>query len=295
MSDREQRELVRRGLTLGVAAVGVSFALPAISVSYDAKYAEAEFRDKARRLADAAAPMDGVRAEPGASPLFEHAWVRRVGYAIERDPRASLSRYSMRDRDGAAVASVASFKPRHMKQAEEIAAEHRCMSEAIYYEARSESTSGQLGVAEVVANRVKDHRFPNTICDVVYQGATRTTGCQFTFTCDGALSRKPHGQKWEQAKTIAAHVMMDLHEKRTGAATHYHATYVDPVWNSGLIRTSRIGLHIFYRFPRGAEWATARARLAERRGETRKPSIVPASASVDDLNSKQLNVLSPAP
>lgn len=66
------------------------------------------------------------------------------------------------------------------------------------------------------------------------------------------MNKAPRGAKWDKAQTIAAHVMMDLNERKTGGATHYHATYVNPVWNSGLIKTGQIGLHIFYRFPRGS-------------------------------------------
>ena len=159
----------------------------------------------------------------------------------------------------------------------------QCLATAIYYEARSETTAGQLGVAEVIVNRVNDHRYPNSICDVVYQGATRTTGCQFTFTCDGAMNKAPRGAKWDKAQTIAAHVMMDLNERKTGGATHYHATYVNPVWNSGLIKTSKIGLHIFYRFPRGSEWSVASARQSARLAQRRAglKTVTPADAAVE--------------
>ena len=95
------------------------------------------------------------------------------------------------------------------------------------------------------------------------------------------MNKQPRGAKWEKAQSIAAHVMMDLNERKTGGATHYHATYVAPVWNSGLIRTEKIGTHIIYRFTRGAERsvATARqsARLAQRRAGLK--TIVPAGAA----------------
>ena len=139
-----------------------------------------------------------------------------------------------------------------------------------------EPLEGQLGVAEVSSNRVKGHRSPDTACGVVFQGATRTTGCQFTFTCDGALQVKPKGENWERAKRIAAHTLMNLNEERTGGATHYHATYVDPIWNSGLIQTNKVGLHIFYRFPRGAEWASV-----ERNFQARKDSAALQLAALD--------------
>jgi len=70
---------------------------------------------------------------------------------------------------------------------------HQCLAEAVYYEARSEVKSGQMAVAEVVLNRVKSKHYPNTVCGVVYQGAERSTGCQFTFTCDGATANMPKG------------------------------------------------------------------------------------------------------
>ena len=144
-------------------------------------------------------------------------------------------------------------------------------------------------MAEVIANRVKDHRYPNSVCEVVYQGSQRSTGCQFTFTCDGALDRKPHARKYARAQEVAAHVMMDLHERRTGGATHYHATYVNPVWNSGLIRTTKIKTHIFYRFPKGAEWASAERALKKRR----RARLTKVSASAPA--SKPLETLTPAP
>ena len=69
------------------------------------------------------------------------------------------------------------------------------------------------------------------------------------------MRHKPRGAKWDKAESIAAHVIMDLNERKTAGATHYHATYVNPVWNSGLIRTKKIGTHIFYRFPTRRERA----------------------------------------
>ena len=75
---------------------------------------------------------------------------------------------------------------------------------------------------------------------------------------------------------------MDLNEGHTGGATHYHATYVNPVWNSGLIKTNKIGTHIFYRFPRGSEWSVASARQAARLAQRRAgvTTLVPAEAAV---------------
>ncbi len=289
MSDQEQRDTMMRGVTVGACAIAASIALPSISITYEAQRADADYRLQAQQFAALQDASEAVRADPNSTALMEHPWLARVEYALEDTTETALSRYSRRDRDGFAVETVASFEPEHMDVAEQVERDFACLSEAVYYEAGNEPREGQLAVAEVIANRVKDHRYPNTICEVVYQGSHRNTGCQFTFTCDGALAREPHPRKFERAQEVAAHVMMDLHERRTEGATHYHATYVNPVWNSGLIRTTKIKTHIFYRFPRGAEWARAERALNKRRsGALTKVS---AAAPIE----KPVETLTPAP
>ena len=265
MSDQEQREVVRMGVVTAGCAIAACTLLPTVILRYDAQKADADFRGEARLLAESSNPAGAVRETAESSPLLDHAWLRSVEHTFENNPRASMTRYAMHDRDTAALTSLTDYSAVRFDEAEEIAREHQCLSQAVYYEAGNERPEGKLAVAEVIMNRVADHRYPNTICEVVFQGATRTTGCQFTFTCDGALGRKPNEIKWKRAQTVASHVLMDLHERRTGAATHYHATYVDPIWNAGLVRTNKIGAHIFYRFPRGSEWTRARDAVARKR------------------------------
>ena len=306
--DSEQKTLIARAAVTSVCTLGLMAAMPVISSANIQKQAEAEARARTERFAVAQDAGSAVRADPKAPLLMQHEWLRNVEYSLERDPTGAQSRYGALERDAAVLAGMKSFEPAHLAQAEDMDRQMKCLAEAVYYEARSESTSGQLAVAEVIKNRVRDHRYPNTACDVVYQGSTRTTGCQFTFTCDGALTRKPHGDRWAEAKSIAAHTMLNLEEPRTNGATHYHANYVNPVWNSGLIKTSRIGTHIFYRFPRGPEWASAkaaeRARIQKAEAKTEGGGSNAVSSTImtvdsppktEELNAKSLNVLSPAP
>jgi hypothetical protein len=295
MSDEERRRTLVRGVSVAVAAVGVTTSLPLISQSFENQRLEADARLKSTLFAKYRDGGDAMRAHPDAPSLIQHPWIVRLEDSFERDSQSVLGRYAARDRDVAALRTVASFDPNDITRAEDLTREHKCLSEAVFYEARSEATSGQLAVAEVIANRVRDHRYPNSICEVVYQGATRTTGCQFTFTCDGALALRPRGERWEKAQAVAAQVMLDLHEPRTAEATHYHATYVDPVWNSGLVRTQKIGLHIFYRFPQGREWADARARLAARRAAEASSRIQTVSAGAAPDARRALNVMDSAP
>ena len=126
--------------------------------------------------------------------------------------------------------------------------ELQCLAEAVYYEARSETRTGQKAVAEVVINRAASKHFPSSICGVVYQGAERTSGCQFSFACDGSTAKLPHGKHWERSQDVAAHMMMGASAPLTNRATHYHTTNVDPKWASSLRQTRQYDTHVFYRF-----------------------------------------------
>ena len=124
----------------------------------------------------------------------------------------------------------------------------RCLTQAIYYEAGLEPTAGQEAVAQVVLNRVRDPNYPNSVCGVVFQGAERVTGCQFSFTCDGALSMGPVKWAWDRAQAVAERALAGHVATRVGTATHYHADYVHPWWAPTLSKLDQIGAHIFYRW-----------------------------------------------
>jgi spore germination cell wall hydrolase CwlJ-like protein len=127
-----------------------------------------------------------------------------------------------------------------------------CLATAIYFEARGESYRGQVGVAQVVLNRVKDHRYPSTICGVVFQNQNKRNACQFSFACDGIPEAVTERGPWAQAEEIAQKVTSgELYLTEVGEATHYHATYVRPAWAPRMTKTTQIGLHVFYKFKRG--------------------------------------------
>jgi hypothetical protein len=204
---------------------------------------------------------DGVRARGSAGLIGPEGFDRRamMVHAALRGPLAAPELESRRE---------ATIDPRQL----------RCLSEAIYYEARGETYRGQVAVGEVVMNRVRSRHYPDTICGVVYQGSTRATGCQFTFTCDGSLTKRPRGRGWERAQHIARQVMMGYTRPVTRTATHYHTTAIDPYWSDSLVETTRIGTHIFYRFPNRAERAVlmASARRAPRAASTDAVDVLSA-------------------
>jgi len=132
-----------------------------------------------------------------------------------------------------------------------------CLASAVYYEAGNQDTDGERAVAQVVLNRVRHPAFPSSVCGVVYQGSTRPTGCQFTFTCDGSLAREPDADGWRRAWKVAEDALSGEVYASVGWATHYHADYVLPTWASSMAKNAIVGAHLFYRWP--GSWGEAAA------------------------------------
>jgi hypothetical protein len=130
----------------------------------------------------------------------------------------------------------------------ELLAEHRCLSEVLYYEARGEGSRGQQAIAEVVFHRMNTGNYGHSICAVVYEGAGHS-GCQFTFTCNGELTKGREEDAWRESEALAAQILtgeVSLHNA-TGGATNFHAVSVTPDWADTMNKTAQIGNHIFYR------------------------------------------------
>lgn len=123
----------------------------------------------------------------------------------------------------------------------------KCLTQAVYYEAAREPIEGRRAVAQVVLNRVRSPLYPDSVCGVVYEGSERTTGCQFSFTCDGSLLRGPMASFWREAEEVARQALGGHVEASVGTATNYHADYVLPKWAFTLAKIEQIGRHIFYR------------------------------------------------
>jgi hypothetical protein len=126
-----------------------------------------------------------------------------------------------------------------------------CLTAAVYYEAAIEAVEGQRAVAQVVLNRVRHPAYPKTVCGVVFEGSARSTGCQFTFTCDGALARIPSETGWARARKVAEEALSGKVYKPVGWATHYHTYWVVPYWSGNLTKLANVGAHIFYRWEGG--------------------------------------------
>ena len=134
------------------------------------------------------------------------------------------------------------------------ASELNCLVEAVYYEARSEPFVAQLAVANVVLERVRDHRFPSTICSVVHQGRHNKKGqpirhkCMFSYWCDGKPERMKEIAALKTAISVSEMALNGVVVEITVGATHYHATYVRPHWilSHTFMELGQLGRHIFY-------------------------------------------------
>ena len=130
----------------------------------------------------------------------------------------------------------------------------QCLATVALYEA-GDDPRGQAAVIQVVLNRVRRPGFPKTVCGVVYQGAALPTGCQFSFTCDGSVTRRPERAGWEEARLTAKRALAGRVFRAVGTATHYHADWMVPYWIGSLDKIAKVNSHIFYR-PKEAKAAS---------------------------------------
>ncbi|MEO0765238.1 MAG: cell wall hydrolase [Pseudomonadota bacterium] len=126
-------------------------------------------------------------------------------------------------------------------------AEWKCLTEALYFEARGETLKGQFAVAEVIINRVKSTRFPDSICGVINQGTGKKYQCQFTYTCDGLSDAIREPAAYTSVGKVARAALDGQVPALTSGATHYHTTAVRPKWARVYSKTAAIGVHLFYR------------------------------------------------
>ena len=133
-------------------------------------------------------------------------------------------------------------------------AEFQCLAEALYFEARGETVKGQFAVAEVIRNRVKSSRFPNSYCGVINQGTGKKHQCQFSYTCDGNPEVVGEPAAYARVAKVARATIDGKSPDITNGATFYHTTAVRPSWSRKFTNTARFGVHLFY--ARGARTAS---------------------------------------
>ncbi len=175
--------------------------------------------------------------------------VDRLGHNVSRGsafPQAITPQVASPILRASFTAPVAAA-PFQLRGALDESRDRECLSQAVYYEARGETTAGQAAVAQVVLNRVRHPAFPKSVCAVVFQGA-RTSSCQFSFACDGASHHPIEGLAWRRAEEIAAKALGGGVMSQVGNATHFHVAGLATGWGPRLMQVAQIGSHVFYRF-----------------------------------------------
>ncbi|WP_417231716.1 cell wall hydrolase [Brevundimonas sp.] len=241
------------GLTVGGAYVGGS-AARATTVRAQAERIEgataAGFTEEA--LSAAAGGLDA-----SALSIARRHDPYTVAGGAQRDRQAELLTArleQLRARPGSGLRQVSltstgpAARPFRLGNALDESRDLECLTQAVYYEARGEGRDGMKAVAQVVLNRTRHAAFPNSVCGVVFQGAARRTGCQFSFTCNGSMRRGVNPVAWNRARDVASRALSGTVFASVGNATHFHTTGVSPGWRNSLIRVNQVGSHLFYRF-----------------------------------------------
>ena len=123
-----------------------------------------------------------------------------------------------------------------------------CLARNIYYEAGNEPFEGKVAVAQVTINRMESGKFPNDVCQVVYQKNKfyEKVICQFSWYCDRAATVRPiHRETYDESMVAAKKVLLEgFRLPSLTDALFYHADYVNPGWKKE--KVAKIGRHIFY-------------------------------------------------
>jgi len=137
---------------------------------------------------------------------------------------------------------------------EEEAKQVQCLATNIYYETMASSLIDAMAVTDVVLNRVKHEKYPDTPCEVVHQSYLNDRGepllnkCQFSWYCDGKADEPQNAEAWERSVNHAVTMYVTSQWRGiTEGSTHYHATYVNPSWAKAFTKIAQMGAHIFYR------------------------------------------------
>ena len=244
------------GLALGAAYMGGSLArsmtvkdkAERLSVAAESNFSEASLQQAAGGL-DRSALSIAQRHDryAVAGSAFRDRAATGMAARLERaDEKRRTERATGLVR--ASLTTSAAAQPFRMIGALDSARDLDCLAQAVYYEARGEGLSGMRAVAQVVLNRARHPAFPKSVCGVVYQGAARRTGCQFSFVCDGSMRRGKEPGAWRRAREVASRAMGGFVMAEVGNATHFHTTGVSPGWRNHLLRVAQVGTHVFYRF-----------------------------------------------
>ena len=108
------------------------------------------------------------------------------------------------------------------------------LAKCVHAEARGEPYVGQVAVAAVILNRVKDAAFPNTISGVVYQPWA------FTAVNDGQINLEPNSTAYQAAQDA-----LNGWDPTYGCLFYYNPAKTTSKWIYSRQVVTTIGDHVF--------------------------------------------------
>ncbi len=108
------------------------------------------------------------------------------------------------------------------------------LAKCVHAEARGEPYVGQVAVAAVILNRVKDAAFPNTISGVIYQPWA------FTAVNDGQINLEPNSTAYQAAQDA-----LNGWDPTYGCLYYYNPTTATSKWIFTRQTVVTIGKHVF--------------------------------------------------
>lgn len=108
------------------------------------------------------------------------------------------------------------------------------LAKCVYAEARGEPYTGQVAVAAVILNRVKNPSFPNTISGVIYQKGA------FTAVTDGQINLTPNSTAYKAAQDA-----LNGWDPTYGCIYYYNPATATSSWIWSRQTVVTIGNHVF--------------------------------------------------
>lgn len=127
---------------------------------------------------------------------------------------------------------VANLLP-HQEMEQSKKEETACLALAIYFESRGEPEKGQRAVGNVILNRTRSQKYPDTVCAVLFQKG------QFSFIRNGRAVTPKTPTMWENALRIANELLDGNAADNSGGALSFCQRHLR---KNGLT----IGNHIFF-------------------------------------------------
>lgn len=162
---------------------------------------------------------------------------------------------------------IYNFEPNELEVSETF-----CLAQNIWFESRNTSYEDRILVGLTTLNRVRDRRYSETICEVVWEPN------QFSWTNDGKpdsidVTNPLNMDSWNEIVKLSILLQAGFIEDKSNGATYYHAHYVNPKWAKEKVILANTDGHRFYRSKDGERYLQKEDLYIERLREIRRKNM----------------------